>query len=144
MNRRFAALLAIFISCAWVGVLSSPAAAQEKPKTETAAKEMSLARAVVGTGVENMEPVGAAGTFPAATEKVFCFVEINNIPKDTELSFAWFQGDKEVRKISVPVKAGPKWRTWTNKNLGGQKGGWKVQIKDGDGKVLGEVQFKVE
>jgi hypothetical protein len=55
----------------------------------------------------------------------------SHIPKDLELSFAWLQGDKEVRKITVPVKAGPKWRTWTNKNLAGQKGDGKVEIKDG-------------
>ena len=144
MKRKSFVVLAILISGALVGMLSFPAAGQEKPKAEAAAKEMSLARAVVGTGVENMEPVGAGETFPASTEKVFCFVEANNIPKDMELSFAWFRGDKEVRKINVPLKAGPKWRTWTNKNLGGQKGDWKVEIKDGEGKVLKEVKFKVE
>ncbi len=144
MKKKFVGVLAALISCALVGVLSPPAAGQEKPKAEAEAKEMTLARAVVGTGVENMEPVGAAETFPASTEKVFCFVEANNIPNDVELSFVWFQGDKEVRKSNVPVKAGPKWRTWTNKNLMGQKGDWKVEVKDGEGKVLKEVKFKVE
>ena len=144
MKRQGFTVLAVLISCALVGLFSFPSEGQEKPKLEAAAKEMSLGRAVVGTGVENMEPVGAAETFPATTEKVFCFVEASNIPKDMELSFVWFQGDKEVRKINVPLKAGPKWRTWANKNLGGQKGDWKVQIKDAEGKVLKEVKFKVE
>jgi len=67
------------MSCALVGALAYPALGQEKPKAE--AKEMTLARAVVGTGVDNMEPVGAAETFPAATEKVFCFIEASNIPR---------------------------------------------------------------
>ena len=144
MKKQFVGVLAIFISCALVGGLSFPAAGQEKPKAEAAAKEISLARAVVGTGVENMEPVGAAATFPASTEKVFCFVEANNIPKDMEISFVWSQGGKEVRKINVPVKAGPKWRTWAHKNVASQKGDWKVEIKDAEGKVLKEVKFKVE
>ena len=144
MKLRSLAILAILISCALVGGLSFPAAGQEKPKAEAASKEMSLARAVVGTGVENMEPVGAAATFPASTEKVFCFVEANNIPKDMEISFVWSQGGKEVRKINVPVKAGPKWRTWAHKNVASQKGDWKVEIKDAEGKVLKEVKFKVE
>ena len=144
MKLRSLVILAILISCALVGGLSFPAAGQEKPKAEAASKEMSLARAVVGTGVENMEPVGAAATFPASTEKVFCFVEANNIPKDMEISFVWSQGGKEVRKINVPVKAGPKWRTWAHKNVAGQKGDWNVEIKDAEGKVLKEVKFKVE
>ena len=144
MKRRFGEILAIFLSLTLMGALSDSAAGQEKPKLEPAAKEMSLARVVVGTGVENLEPVGAAEIFPASTEKVFCFVEAHNVPKDTELSFVWFLGDKEMRKINVPVKAGAKWRTWTHKNPGGQKGEWKVEIKDGEGKALQEVKFKVE
>ena len=49
-----------------------------------------------------------------------------------------------MRKINLPVKAGPKWPTWTKKNLAGQKDDGKVEIKDGEGKVLKEVKFKVE
>ncbi len=144
MREHSMRFLVLLISCALVGAFAHPALGQEKPKAETAAKEMVIARAVVGTGVENMEPVGAAETFSAATEKVFCFIEANNIPKDTEVSFVWSQGGIEVRKINLPLQAGPRWRTWANKNLGGQKGEWKVEIKDAEGKVLKEIKFKVE
>lgn len=144
MKKQSVRILVLLMFCALVGALAHPALGQEKPKAEPAAKEMTLARAVVGTGVDNMEPVGVAETFPAATEKVFCFVEANNISKDMEISFAWSVGGKEVRTINLPVKAGPKWRTWAYKNLAGQKGDWKVEIKDAEGKVLKEVKFKVE
>jgi len=144
MKKQSVRILVLLMSCALVGAWAYPALGQEKPKAEPAAKEMTLARAVVGTGVDNMEPVGAAGTFPAATEKVFCFIEANNIPKDMELSFVWSLGGKEVRKVNLPVKAGPKWRTWAYKNVAGQKGDWKVEIKDAEGKVLKEINFKVE
>ena len=144
MRKRPMQFLVLLISFALVGAFAHPAPGQEKPKPAAASKEMVIARAVVGTGVEKMEPVGAAETFPAATEKVFCFIEANDIPKDTEVSFVWSQGGKEVRKINLPLKAGPKWRTWAHKNVGGQKGDWKVEIKDAEGKVLKEVKFKVE
>jgi len=144
MRKQSVRFLAILISCALVAAFAHPAMGQEKPKAESAPKEMGIARAVVGTGVEKMEPVGVAETFPAATEKVFCFLEVNNIPKDMEVSFVWSQGGKEMRKISLPLKAGPKWRTWAHKNVAGQKGDWKVEIKDAEGKVLKEVKFKVE
>ena len=144
MRKQSVRFLVLLMSCALVGALAHPVLGQEKPKVEFAAKEMALARAVVGTGVDQMEPVGAAETFPAATEKVFCFIEANNIPQDMELSFVWSLGGKEVRKINLPVKAGPKWRTWAHKNVAGQKGDWKVEIKDAEGKVLKEVKFKVE
>ena len=142
MRKQSVRFLILLMACALLGALAYPASAQEKPKADT--KEMTLARAVVGTGVDQMEPVGAAETFPAATETVFCFIEANNIPKDMELSFVWSLGGKEVRTINLPVKEGPKWRTWAQKNVAGQKGDWKVEIKDAQGKVLKEVKFKVE
>ena len=114
---------------------------QEKSKEET---NFTIARLVVGTGVEKSEPIGIAETFPASTEKVFCFLEATQIPKDTEISFVWSYGGKEMLKTTLPLKAGPRWRTYSNKNLRGLKGDWKVEIRDPDGKVVKDVKFKVE
>jgi hypothetical protein len=118
-----------------------PSYGQEKPRESAG---LTIARLVVGTGVENSEPVGAAETFPASTEKVYCFLEATGIGKDTEISFVWSYGDKEMLKTTLPLKAGAKWRTYANKNLRGLKGEWKVEVKDSDGKVLKDVKFKVE
>jgi len=120
---------------------------QEKGKQEGISKVMAvftIQRLVVGTGVDKGEPVGVAETFPASTEKVHCFLEATNIAKDTEVSFVWLYGQKEMLKTTLPIKAGAKWRTYANKNLRGLKGEWKVEIKDPDGKVLKDVKFKVE
>ena len=144
MKKRTALVLTFVFMTVLVAGLTLPVIGQEKPKAETPAKEMAIARAVVATGVENKEPVGEADAFPASTEKVYCFIEAADIGKDTEVSFVWFQGDKEMRKINVPLDAGPKWRTWTYKNIGGQKGEWKVEIRDAEGKVLKDLKFKVE
>jgi hypothetical protein len=71
-------------------------------------------------------------------------LEATNIARDTEISFVWSYGDKEMLKTTLPLKTGPKWRTYANKNLRGLKGDWKVEIKDAGGKVLKDVKFKVE
>ena len=121
--------------------------AQEKAKQEGSPKEaapFAIKRLVVGTGVENGEPVGPAETFPASTEKVYCFLEATDIAKDIEVSFVWFSGEKEMSKFSVPLKEGPRWRTYAYKNLRELKGDWKVEIRDPDGKVVKDVKFKVE
>jgi hypothetical protein len=144
MRRHAVLVWAVLFTAILVGGLSLPATGQEKTKSEAPGPEMAIARAVVGTGVENQEPVGVAETFPASTEKVYCFIEATQISKDTEVSFVWSQGDKELRKINLPVKEGPKWRTWAYKNLGEMKGDWKVEIKDSEGKLLKELKFKVE
>ena len=130
-------ILVLVVIAAWGIIL--PVYGQEKAKQEGAEKEaapFAIKRLVIGTGVENGEPVGAAETFPASTEKVYCFLEATDITKDTEVSFIWFNGENELSKFSVPLKTGPRWRTYAYKNLRELKGDWKVEIRDPDGKVF--------
>ncbi len=141
MRRQKAFRLLFILTVMTVWIMVFPAYGQEKSKESV---EFTIARLVVGTGVENSEPVGVAETFPASTEKVYCFLEATGIGKDTEISFVWGYGGKEMLKTTLPLKAGPKWRTYANKNLRELKGEWKVEIKDPDGKVLKEIKFKVE
>jgi len=138
-RKKMVLLLISTVILAWI--MTPQAYGQEKAKEGAS---LSIARLVVATGVENSEPAGAAETFPASTEKVYCFLEATHIAKDTEVSFVWSYGDKEMLKTILPLKAGPKWRTYANKNLRGLKGDWKVEIKDSEGKVLKGVKFKVE
>ena len=138
-RKKMVLVLASMVILAWI--MTPQAYGQEKAKEGTS---LTIARLVVGTGVENGEPAGAAETFPASKEKVYCFLEATNIAKDTEVSFVWSYGNKEMLRTTLPLKAGPKWRTYANKNLRGLKGDWKVEIKDSEGKVLKDVKFKVE
>ena len=138
-------ILVLVVIAAWG--ITLPVYGQEKAKPEGAPKETApfmIKRLVIGTEVENNEPVGVAETFPASTEKVYCFLEAGDIAKDTEATFVWFHGDKELSKFSVPLKTGPRWRTYAYKNLRELKGDWKVEIRDADGKVVQDVKFKVE
>ena len=127
--------------------MALPVFAQEKAKEEAAAKEgpgFTVARLVVGTGVENREPTGVAETFPASTEKVYCYLEATNIAKDTEVSVVWSLGGKEISKTGLSLKAGSRWRTNAIKSVKGLKGDWKVEIKDASGNLVKEAKFKVE
>jgi hypothetical protein len=145
MKNRARVMMAMVVVLLGVGGLILSAFGQAK--TEGAVKEaaaLAIARVMVGTGVENSEPVGAAEKFPASTEKVYCFIEATNIPKDMDITFVWSLGGKEQFKIALPLKMGPRWRTYALKNLHGMKGDWKVEIKDADGKLLKDVAFKVE
>jgi hypothetical protein len=146
MHKGFAGFGLVLILSA-IFLVSAVALGQEKANIEGAPKEkmaLAIARMVVGTGVDNREPQGVAEKFSAQTEKVYCFVEVANIPQDQELTLVWYAGNKPAGEISLSVKQGPKWRTWAYKNLWGIKGDWKVAIKTSQGKILKETQFKVE
>jgi hypothetical protein len=141
MRKQAVRFLVLLLSCALVGALAHPALGQEELQGRVGG-EMTLARAVVGTGVDNMEPVGAAGTFPPPRKESSASSRPQH-SQDMELAFVWSLGGKELWKINLPVKAGPKWRTWAHKNVAGQKGDWKVEIKDAE-EGFKRVKFKVE
>jgi Protein of unknown function (DUF2914) len=147
-KSRIIILVTVSLAFALGGTLFS-AYGQEKAKQTAPAvvKEtagLTVARLVVGTGVENKEPVGVAEKFAASTEKIYCFLEATGIVKDTEVSFVWIYNGKEMLKTNMTLKAGGKWRTNVNKNLHGLKGDWKVELRDAGGNVLKEVTFKAE
>jgi hypothetical protein len=147
MKKYGAWLFIVVMTVVTAWGMALPVFAQEKAKGEPAAKEgpgFTVARLVVGTGVENREPTGVAETFPASTEKVYCYVEATNIAKDTEVSLVWSLGGKEMWKMSLALKAGPRWRTNASKTIKGLKGDWKVELKDAAGNPVKEVKFKVE
>ena len=138
-KHRLFAISLLVVMTVWI---TFPSFGQEKAKTEKTG--LTVARLVIGTGVENREPVGVAETFPGATEKVYCFLEATNIPEDMEITVIWFHGEKEMLKTTLPLKMGSRWRTHADKNLYGLKGDWKVEVKDAKGNLIKDVKFKVE
>ena len=128
-------------------LIASIAVAQENnvtgPVTMETAK-FTIERLVIGTGVENLEPVGVAGSFPLSTEKLYCFVEVRNIAADTQIIAVWFHEEKKVLETPLSLKAGSRWRTYAYKNLHGMAGTWSVKINDAKGNPVNEVVFKVE
>ena len=139
----FSLMLITFLGVAFL----VPALGQEKTKTQVATEEtkpFTILRLVIAQDVQNKEPVGVAEAFPASTEKVYCFLEAGTIIRDMDVSFVWFHGQNEMRKIALPLPMGSRWRTYAYKNLVGIKGDWKVEIRDQAGKVIGETKFKVE
>lgn len=147
MKRQGAVILVVVLAAMTVWGMICQVSGQAKPEQKAPSKEapgFTIVRVVVGTGVGNNEPVGVAETFPVSTEKVYCFVQANDIAKDTEVSLVWFHNQDEKLKTILPLKMGKRWRTFAHKNLRGLKGDWKIEIKDADGTLLKEVKFKVE
>lgn len=103
-----------------------------------------VSRLVVGAGVTDLEPVGVADSFPASTEQVYCFLEAADITRDMPVVFVWLHEGNETARVEMKVKAGPRWRTYSSKLLGGKAGSWSVRLEDAGGAVLNSVSFTVE
>ena len=127
------------ILAAVLALLAGAAAAQA-----VAGPMVKLDRFVVCAGVENREPVGAADTFPASTEKVYAFVELKEIAADTEVAVVWYHGDSEAGRTTLAVRQGARWRTHAYKTLHNRTGAWRVELLDAGGAKLGDASFTVE
>jgi hypothetical protein len=149
MKKALFGLLALVVLFAAGVALAQQAAtpAPAAPATAapaTPAPSLNIARMEIASAVENREPVGIAATFPAATEKVYCFLEFKDVSQETRVNVVWTLGMNEMGNVSLTVKPYAKFRTWANKTLGGMKGDWKVDVKDEAGTVLKSATFKVE
>jgi len=127
-----------------VSVASVNAATAMQATAEMSAPVFSVSRMLIAGSIEDREPVGAVSAYSASTEKVYCFLEATDITEDTEVSFVWFHEDKNMATVTLQLKKGPKWRTYSSKKLGGLTGAWKVELHDASGNVVLDVGFTVE
>ena len=122
----------------------APAAPAPAVTAPAPASGLTISRMEIAGSVENREPVGTAASFPASQEKVFCYVELKDVPKDAAITFVWTLGANDMGKVSQQVKKSSRWRTWSSKTIAGMKGEWKVDVLDEAGAVLKSATFKVE
>ena len=119
-----------------LGGLPAAALSQSSPFT--------VAQLVVCQNVQNRSPVGVTDVFPAGTEKVYCFLEARDILEDTEVQIVWYHEELELARVPLTVGQGSRWRTYSSKITGGQKGNWKVYLLDSADNTLATVQFVLE
>jgi hypothetical protein len=103
-----------------------------------------VARLVTAEDIADREPVNVTDTFPATTERVYCFLEARLIKEDTEVSLVWYYEDQEAALVTLLLGTSNRWRTWSSKQIAGRTGKWKVVLKDSLGNELKTIEFTVE
>lgn len=103
-----------------------------------------IGRLVTAEDVVDREPVGVSETFPASIDTVYCFLEARDIARDTEVAFAWYHEGEEVALVTLLLREGPRWRTFSSKKIAGRTGAWSVALKDANGDTIETVNFRVE
>jgi len=150
MKKLLIVVLVFSLSLAAVATAQQASAPTTTPQAAPAAQSkapsagLTIARMEIAGGVENREPVGSAASFPATQEKVYCFLEFQNVANATTINVIWTLGANEMGKVQLAVKPFAKFRTWANKTVSGMKGDWKVDVLDESGAVLKSATFKVE
>lgn len=122
-----------FVACILIIVAGKPAFAEE----------MRVSRTAFCAAIVDREPV-QVNTFNQETDQLYFFSEIIGATDNTSLSHRWYHNDRLVLDVELTVN-GPRWRTWSVKNLyGNHKGSWRVEIVDIQGRELGTASITLE
>ncbi|HEY5648476.1 MAG TPA: DUF2914 domain-containing protein [Nitrospiria bacterium] len=99
--------------------------------------------AVVAKGIENLKPLDPGTEFEPDVGKLYFFTRILSREFPLTVKHLWFQGDKFVMEINLPVKSG-NWRTYSSKTIHpSSRGNWKVVATTEDGTVLETLTFTI-
>jgi hypothetical protein len=112
--------------------------------SETAVVNVSVLKASVGTGVENRIPVGVDTTFPASTQRVYVWSQIEARQFPTKIRHIYYFNGWKANDIALDVRSST-WRTWSFKTISNDryKGQWRVDITSEGGKILRRLHFEI-
>ncbi len=141
--KKYSALLLVIILTLFMTRFNPESFAAEGEVAASTAG-FNIARFVIAGSVEELEPVGTVNAFSSSTEKVYCFLEANDIADDTEISLLWYHEGTSKAVVTLSLRKGARWRTYSSKKLGGLTGNWTVELQANGGNVLETVTFTVE
>lgn len=109
-----------------------------------------IRRLLTAADVVDREPSDARNRFSARDEKVFCFVEFNDLSGEKKVTFNWIGPDGEKDYVyERPVEfPGGRYRFWVYRTCGqthfcNTRGNWKIEVLL-DGEKVGEHKFTIE
>lgn len=134
MKKNIWAVAVVLMSA--VGVNAEDTA----PLGAVATSSVEVLDALVGTGVENREPIGAAESFDATVTRVYCWTRAKASSTPVTLHHVWSRDGEKVSEVPLTLNVSPA-RTWSYKTV--VPGSWKVEVTDESGVVLKTLEFQV-
>jgi hypothetical protein len=118
---------------------TSPAPAAAPGQRES--NNLSVARAALGTGIEDRQPVGISDTFTEGTKVYLYNMILNPEGEPILIHHKWYRGGERVAAVKLGIKTA-RWRTWSVIQVYG-KGAWRVDIVEPSGRVIHSEKFTV-
>ncbi len=106
-------------------------------------EKLSLIQAVMCDGIKEYSPLNPAIVFSIKTGKVSCFTSFDPGPEEMYIYQKWYHRDKLSTKQRLLLMP-PRWSTFSSIQLReADKGPWRVEITDHEGKVLHILRFSI-
>ncbi len=122
--------------CTGIFLTYPPTVSAQPPDAE-------LNRAVICESIQSYQPVNPAVVFSISLGEVFCFSYFDPVRVKTPIFHKWYQQDKLIFSMRL-VLTPPKWSSFSRIQLrDADKGPWRVEIQDQDGKILKTLRFSI-
>ena len=135
-----------FITCFAIYFLIPQAVlfAEETDKPDPSGPEkLALIQALLCEDVVDGIPHTPAIVFPTSTREISCFTFFDPVPGKTFIQHIWYHRDKPSARIRLSLKS-PRWATYSTILMRDtDKGPWKVEVTDGNGKILRVLRFSI-
>ena len=133
----FRLLVLFFLVILWAGLC------QKVSAETTDERQINLQRAVICENVHDLKPINPAIAFSLTIGKVVCYTEFSNITQETFILHKWYRQDALVTEKKLLLKP-PRWSTYSSIQLReSDKGPWRVDVVNADGKTLQILRFSV-
>jgi Protein of unknown function (DUF2914) len=119
--------------------------AQNPRQSEASAvkKKMTLDRAVMCEEIKDFVPHNPAVVFSIKIGKVCCYTSFDPVPKKTFIYHKWFHRGNPSTNKRLTLQP-PRWATFSTIQLREtDKGPWRVEISDQNGKLLYILRFSI-
>ncbi len=140
-------LSACWLLLLWLGAIQVPGARAQGPPQDTSAEQpeakLVLVQSAMCEKVENLVPIRPAIAFSVSIGQVYCFSSFDPVPQPTFIYHRWYHRDELSTQTRLRLYP-PKWSTYSVIQLREtDKGAWRVEITDQDGRVFGVLRFSI-
>ena len=105
--------------------------------------QLTLVKAVMCEGLEDLEPVTETMVFSVSLGSVTCFTAFDPVPEKTVVHHKWFKRDQPENEFKLTLKP-PKWSSFSKIDIRNMDvGPWRVEIVDAGGKIFQILRFSV-
>lgn len=102
-----------------------------------------IARAGICEFIDNLNPINTGAVFSVTQGQIYCFTEFGSVRSQTVIYHRWYHRDALTTQIRLKLYP-PRWATYSVLKLREvDKGPWKVEITDAEGRVLSVLRFSL-
>ena len=139
----YLSFLLVLLIATFIPLKASPQQGGDTASNAVPEKKLTLARAVMCEGINGQTTLGEAVVFSVKLGRVLCFSFFDPVPQQTSISHKWFFRDKINTEVKLSLKP-LRWATFSRVHLRDtDKGPWRVEIIDQEGRVLHILRFSI-